>query len=99
MSNNTTNSIFTLTREGDLVPNCIEVPENLTANIYLNNNWGNDVSAEFAGVGAVNCPAGKITLLYTMEGGNVGLTDYINVQSKTLQGNSRSSRLVWISTV
>lgn len=98
MSNNTTNSVFTLTREGDLVPNCIEVPENLTANIYLNNNWENDVTAAFAGVEAVNCPAGKITLLYTMDGGNVGLTDYINLQSETLPGGSRTSRLVWIAS-
>ncbi|PHR27358.1 MAG: hypothetical protein COA38_13485 [Fluviicola sp.] len=97
MSNNTTNSIFNLTREGNLEPKSIEVPVNLTANIYLNNNWEKDITAEFAGVGGVNCPAGEITLLYTMgsNSGNVGLTDYINLQSETLSG---ASSLVWIAS-
>ena len=94
--NNSTNAIFTLTRECDLLPHSIEVPENFTANIYLNNNWEDDVTAEFAAVGSVECPAGKITLLYTMHGGNVGLTDYVNLFSENLPCKSRVARLVWV---
>jgi hypothetical protein len=88
--NNTFNVIYTLNRDGSLTPDTISVPSNLTANIYINNNWNQPVVAQFAGTPEANCPAGKITLLFTMDGGNPGLIDFINITSPRL-----SSSLIW----
>ena len=88
--NNIFNAIYTLNLDGSLTPAAIRVPSNLTANIYINNNWNQPVVAQFAGTPQVDCPDGKITLLYTMDGGNLGLTDFINITTPEL-----SSSLIW----
>lgn len=87
---NTYYATYTLTPGGALVPDAIRVASNLNVNIYINNSQTNAVIGQFAATPEVTCPAGETTLLYNMNGGNSGLTDYINITSLGL-----SSSLIW----